>query len=785
MAALPGRAPSWRLLLAIPLLSAAAPTSPSLRLRADAAFPRPVAAGPEDLFPLSRLSPYFARGALAEAKAAFDAGAYPRALAALDEARPERLAHPELRRPARYLAALSLARAGLPLPAARELLALARDYPVLADSCRFEAAAAFEAAGEPRGAAAEYRRVSPGSPLHANALLGRGRALAAAGEPREALAVLAPLREAPAPVSGIGRDLGAAALLASAAIERRLGRPADAIRDEIEVWLRHPLYHEAEGARTAAERTAAALGRSVSRLAEANAAQLAARADLLLAAHRLDAARAAYAGLARRLPLGGKPSDLACRVHFGLGRTWRKLRRHARAIAELRGVADRCRGDADLRAKALYVLGSSASVVEPALGLRVYDALAEDFPDSSLADDALFFAADLELEAGRTDDARAAFRRVVDHYPDGDYAVETLFRLFWLSRAEGKPGAGLWALDAIEGKLAGERAVRRSEPLLRARYWRAETLAESLDPAERARGAALFAALARQAPFSYYGALASGKLPPGRPRAPDGEPRSGEPALHAGPLWADPRFLAGVELIRLGFPEEAASELAAVDRHRLTGEPVLLLAIGLERAGEPRLAHAIAKAALQLPDGAPAGDELRLWRVAYPLAYRPGIERWSAAAGVPADLVQALTREESALDPLAISGAGAVGLTQLMPATARRVARKLGLGPPPLTALLSADLNLRLGAAYLGGLLRRYHGSAPLALAAYNAGEGAVDRWLATLPRRQLDAFVEEIPIAETRGYVKRVLGTYATYRFLYGRGEDRWSRFGGPLTVK
>jgi soluble lytic murein transglycosylase len=157
-----------------------------------------------------------------------------------------------------------------------------------------------------------------------------------------------------------------------------------------------------------------------------------------------------------------------------------------------------------------------------------------------------------------------------------------------------------------------------------------------------------------------------------------------------------------------------------------------------------------------------------LWQVAYPNAFRDLIELWAKTYQVPPDLMQALMREESALDPEVLSAAGAIGLTQLMPATADRLAHKLGLGRVGLAELQSPDTNIRLGTAYLGELLARYKGREVLAVAAYNAGEGAVDRWLQQRNGESLDAFVEDIPVAETRNYVKRVLTSEATYRALY-----------------
>jgi soluble lytic murein transglycosylase len=105
-----------------------------------------------------------------------------------------------------------------------------------------------------------------------------------------------------------------------------------------------------------------------------------------------------------------------------------------------------------------------------------------------------------------------------------------------------------------------------------------------------------------------------------------------------------------------------------------------------------------------------------------------------------------------------------------MPSTANQVARWLKLPRPlPSAKLLDPHTNLQLGAHYLAHLLKKWNGSLPLALASYNAGSGAVQRWLAKFQGNSLDEFVEEIPIDETRNYVKRVLKSWATYRLIYG----------------
>ena len=218
------------------------------------------------------------------------------------------------------------------------------------------------------------------------------------------------------------------------------------------------------------------------------------------------------------------------------------------------------------------------------------------------------------------------------------------------------------------------------------------------------------------------------------------------------------------------------SSSAAARAQAGSAEPVLLVAWLLDHVEARRAAHHIARTELrELVRGTPEGDAAAHFRIAYPLAYRDLIERHAKSYGVPADLMQALMREESSLDPEVMSWAGAVGLTQLMPSTARAVARQLKLGQPSVAELRDPDLNVRLGTAYLGQLLDRWKGNPALATASYNAGPGAVARWLGERKHLELDEFVEEIPIEETRNYVKRVLGSFTTYRLTYGSGEERF----------
>jgi soluble lytic murein transglycosylase len=133
-------------------------------------------------------------------------------------------------------------------------------------------------------------------------------------------------------------------------------------------------------------------------------------------------------------------------------------------------------------------------------------------------------------------------------------------------------------------------------------------------------------------------------------------------------------------------------------------------------------------------------------------------------------LVLAVIRQESAFHPEAKSRAGARGLMQLMPGTARKVAKGLRMRYSRRRLTAEPEFNVKLGQAYLGDLIKEFDGSYVLALAAYNAGPGRARTWLRANgdPRESVsDAidWVEMVPIGETRNYIQRVLEGLQVYR--------------------
>lgn len=216
-------------------------------------------------------------------------------------------------------------------------------------------------------------------------------------------------------------------------------------------------------------------------------------------------------------------------------------------------------------------------------------------------------------------------------------------------------------------------------------------------------------------------------------------------------------------------PVRAALLLAQADDHLLMQRFILHVQESLD------VQDSLALAAMSLEIDRPFAAVKIAKRLAqkgliHPDAYYPVAETLRRRLPVDQELANAIARQESELNPYAISPAGARGLMQLMPATAKKVASEIGVDYDRARLTADPGYNSQLGTQYLAQMLERYNGSIILAAVAYNAGPHRADRWIAEYgdPRSpEVDAlwWIENIPYGETRNYVMRVLESLHVYR--------------------
>jgi soluble lytic murein transglycosylase len=185
--------------------------------------------------------------------------------------------------------------------------------------------------------------------------------------------------------------------------------------------------------------------------------------------------------------------------------------------------------------------------------------------------------------------------------------------------------------------------------------------------------------------------------------------------------------------------------------------------------GEPAAANAILQRRFRdVVRHGGADVPLRFWQILYPLSYWDDIRAEASKRSLDPYLVASIIRQESGFEPAVVSHAGAVGLMQIMPPEAGRIATQAGIEGITREKLFDPVTNIAVGAAEYSQKLAAAGGNPILAIAAYNAGEEAVGKWLARTPVDDVDLFIEAIPYAETRLYVKSVTRNRFEYRRIY-----------------
>ncbi len=422
-------------------------------------------------------------------------------------------------------------------------------------------------------------------------------------------------------------------------------------------------------------------------------------------------------------------------------------------------------GDAEAEARDLA--GSSElALAAPALDLlatvrrrqgridearALQDRLVERFPSHPIAVDVVFFRADDRHDREDWNAALDGYRRVVEMAPELDRAGLARMRMGQIHLTHGRHEE---AARVFEDYLEAFPDGRRWDE---ARYWAAWSRA-ALDEEERAR-AHVHDILDRD-PFSYYAIMGSRLL--GQRFAPDVPDGATPPRV---PQIED-------ELQDLVVLREAGLERAVpgrvralVDRYEASEDTLLRLSLELSERGFAMEGISLAWEIQR------RGVEWNRWlvRAIYPFPYRDLVRLEAEEWGLDPLHLAALIRQESAFLAGARSGAGAMGLMQVIPSTGRSLAQSVGPRTFDEDLLLHPEVNLHLGAAYLSRLNERFGERTALVLAAYNAGPTRASRWERSFPEAEDPLrFTERIPYAETRGYVKRVTRNVELYRWLY-----------------
>ena len=506
-----------------------------------------------------------------------------------------------------------------------------------------------------------------------------------------------------------------------------------------DVRLLVPASGYAEGA---SDRIAALQAGGV-RLPPLTAAQRVARAERLLKANVPDVALSEAQTIADEVKEGATVTR-ALRVVADSARNLRRYDVAARTMGLLvdRSSAER-RPGLKLEQARLYVRAK-----DPARALATIDSIAGAGTEGEKAE-SLYLKARVLEDLNRDAEAVTAYRAVATQFPSREAAAASLWRLGWLSwvKRDATSAQKSWTRLAELGSAGAYR--------LPALYW----TGRAREQVGTASATELYSQILAEAPRSYYGMLAAGRL--GRTRQGG---VSGQIALPQEPreALADDASLARVVLLqRINLIDEAAFELEDAVQGAVS-DPVRLYGMAGVYIEAERYHMALRIMRRHFQTLAATGDPSlprAFWEMFYPYAWRDEMRDAAQRRGIDPYLVAAVVREESSYYPKATSPVGARGLMQLMPTTARLMSPGGDLEDP--------GFNIELGTRFLAGLMREFN-DPRLALAAYNAGPTRVRQWLSTRRSDDIEAFVEQIPFDETRLYVKKVVLSWDEYRRIY-----------------
>jgi soluble lytic murein transglycosylase len=514
------------------------------------------------------------------------------------------------------------------------------------------------------------------------------------------------------------------------------------------------------------------------------------RGLVLADAHRNPEAEADFAAA---LADGKLPAADKCTAayHRGQSRFDERDRKGAAPLFDDAIAACKAAGTKDLEIKANYQAGRSyAFIGQKETAIARYQAAQQVDPKHSYSDDAMLREAEEWTAANDGKKVEEVLSAIPTKFPEGDMQVEAMWRLGWRAwREQRYDDAIKWWKEQLRlvKDATSYNGVFGDDDRAEAQYWLGRAYAAKKMTNE---AIAAWSETAKKYPAAYYSLMALNRLRETAPKQfaqvvaeisadPAGfDPKAPVFSFQPRSEWGSPGFLRAMELMRLGLGEPAGHELkklglaAPNDKKRVTDADKLdkLWAIAWlnDRAG--RHAQSVWSTRWHIIDyrtSWPVGANRARWQIAYPKAYYALLSKHAALNKVPIAMQIGIVREESGFDPLDESYANAVGLTQMIPPTAKDFSKGTGIDPTREN-LRDPEKNVTIGSRFLGSLFKDWNNFVLLVPTSYNAGPGYVRRNLRARGTWDADEFVEGILDDQARNYTKRVLGSYFTYSWLY-----------------
>jgi len=547
-----------------------------------------------------------------------------------------------------------------------------------------------------------------------------------------------------------------ALLLDRAHAYQAAGQTVRAAKDYQAIYYKYPLSDEAKASGPAL----LALQKNLrSEFTFATAEMQEQRAQTFFDAHKWRDARAEFDKLVAMLREPANPSRQRAQLRLAECKVQLK--------SSLTLVSSLATPDPEVDAERMFVLSQfQRSAKNESAMLATIEDLGKKYPQSKWAEEAYMQAGNYYWVALDRAKAAAYYQRVLEVNPDSKNDYNAEWRIAWVSYVSHLP-------DADEKLKVFLLKYPVSANAVDALYWLGRLSERSGNPAH---ARSFYNKAADRFPETYFGFAAADRLaklgpgegnpaefldriPPPPPLRPFDEPI---------PPSATDRSMRAQALRSIAF--DASAELELKNAFFATGSPRFLIEASQAAFDQGHFAAGMAYARLAIPsfDSRKLNElPLSAWKALYPLPYEIQLRRESERNGLDPMIVAGLIRQESTFQADVVSYANAYGLMQLLPKTAKIMAKQRRVKYSK-NKLFEPDYNIELGTFYFKGLVD-LTGAPEYALAAYNAGEDRIALWKSERQYEEIPELVESIPFSQTRDYVQIVLRNATLYRMIYG----------------
>ena len=471
-----------------------------------------------------------------------------------------------------------------------------------------------------------------------------------------------------------------------------------------------------------------------------------------------------------RKAAAGHKDKITARATYYIGRAYHRQRKYDLALKEYNRIVSLYPASGYLT-RALYQSTLCyRRKGQPQLAEKHLIAFIEKYSWSALADDALYDLGWVQENEKLYDKAISSYRRLTTQYTSSNWLPRAYWRIGWIQFRNERYAACIETFTTLMKGFPADSFAKA------ARFWLAKTYERQnqLKAAET-----VYSEIAKASHWYYSGrakehlkrlrSKTDGSIKPEVLDAPRARVTLDSPAWTNIGSKKTPRV---AQLMRLKLFDDALIELEGLIKRDTSNlrDNYYNLIFCLEKLKKFQQAHGYADRLSRFRplQGNNNAIPVELYRLLYPLYYTDLLQKHTTKYKIDPLFVAAMIREESRYNAGIVSYAGAIGLMQIMPATGRELAGRLKITRFNTKMLYNPDINIQMGSWYMKSLMDQFDNNHALVAGAYNGGPGRMRRWIKGKQIPDLDEFIEDIGIDQTRRHIKKVIDSYNIYQQLY-----------------